>query len=402
MSGAPDMDATAGSAPSSATATDAAADASDVAALSASRRPDHRGSPIPTGRMIATRFMELRKRRGLMIALTVVNIGIPATFLLVRLLLHVFAPHTYGPAGGYGIFTVLVVALMYTFGFLIAATLGCTAGSIDLTDGMFRHLVVTGRSRLALYLARIPAGLGIVVPIVGVGYAIVCVICVFSAPTTVSYQGVQLPAHLSRAGFENWAGDHVDQVVCNLPYNGPMPTVLPCGRRVGPAPASGAPTPAELKSLAIRIGKQDYTAYNDVFLAPSDSLMITAGLWLELEAGIGFVVGLGLASLIGQRTVPVILMIVLEIILTPIFATHLVPHLINVQRAVPGLAMAHIEPPALPVVFAGPGGAGGGLNGPALRSILVPETTKTAVIVICAWLVGWTLLGAWRMVKRDA
>ena len=31
-------------------------------------RPDHRGSWIPTGAMIATRFMELRKRRGLMIA----------------------------------------------------------------------------------------------------------------------------------------------------------------------------------------------------------------------------------------------------------------------------------------------------------------------------------------------
>lgn len=337
-----------------------------------------------------------------MIALMVVNIGIPTIFLLVRLLLHVFAPHTYGPAGGYGIFTVLVVVLMYTFGFLVAATLGCTAGSVDLTDGMFRHLVVTGRSRLALYLARIPAGLGIVVPIVGVGYAIVCVICVLSAPTAISYQGVQIPAHLSRTSFENWAGDHADRVVCNLPYNGPMPAVLPCGPRVGPAPTSGAPTPAELKSLAIRIARQDYASYQNLFLAPADSLMIKAGLWLELEAGIGFVVGLGLASLIGQRTVPVILMIVLEIILTPIFSTHRVPHLINLQRAVPGLAMAHIEPRALPVVFEGPGSAGGGLNGPALRSILVPETTKTAVIVICAWVVGWTILGAWRMARRDA
>ena len=43
------------------------------------RRPaaDRRGPWIPTGAMIATRFMELRKRRGLMIALIVVNIGIP-------------------------------------------------------------------------------------------------------------------------------------------------------------------------------------------------------------------------------------------------------------------------------------------------------------------------------------
>ena len=51
--------------------------------------------------MIATRFMELRKRRGLMIALIVVNIGIPTIFLVVRLLAHAFDPKSYGPAGGY-------------------------------------------------------------------------------------------------------------------------------------------------------------------------------------------------------------------------------------------------------------------------------------------------------------
>ena len=60
---------------------------------------DRRGSPIPTAGMIATRVMELRKRRGLMIALIVVNIGLPALFLLIRLLLHAFAPRTNPPAG---------------------------------------------------------------------------------------------------------------------------------------------------------------------------------------------------------------------------------------------------------------------------------------------------------------
>jgi hypothetical protein len=32
----------------------------------------------------------------------------------------------------------------------------------------------------------------------------------------------------------------------------------------------------------------------------------------------------------------------------------------------------------------------------------VPESRTAAVFVIIAWLVGWTALGAWRMVKRDA
>ena len=315
---------------------------SDVAAPSPTgekqmtARRDHRGSPIPTFGMIATRFKELRKRRGLMIALIVVNIGIPSTFLVVRLLAHAFAPKTYGPAGGYDIYTGLVAGVMFVFGFIVAATLGCTAGSIDLTEGMFRHLVVTGRSRLALYVARIPAGLGIVVPIVAIGFAIVCVVCVSAAPTTLNYDGVNVPAGLSLGGLETWAGEHADEVICNFNYNGPIQFNLPCGGPGGPGGPGGGggviskspspppglanPTPAMLKSTAIQIAKQDYSDYKTNFLYPSDSLMIKSGLWLELEAVIGFMVGLGLGSLLGQRTISVILMLVLELVLTPILS----------------------------------------------------------------------------------
>ncbi len=52
--------------------------------------------------------------------------------------------------------------------------------------------------------------------------------------------------------------------------------------------------------------------------------MVDVGLWIALEATIGFIVGLGLASLMGQRTVPVILLIVLELILTPLFSRHVI------------------------------------------------------------------------------
>ena len=103
----------------------------------------------------------------------------------------------------------------------------------------------------------------------------------------------------------------------------------------------------------------DYSDYARQFLYPSDSLMIKSGLWLELEAVIGFVVGLGLGSLIGQRTVAVILMIVLEVILTPILSRARIPHLSNLQRAVVGLATAHLAPGGLPVLGGGGGGPGG-------------------------------------------
>jgi hypothetical protein len=380
---------------------------------------DHRGSWVPNGAMILTRLMELRKRRGLMIALIVVTIGVPAVFLTVRLVAHAVAPHSYGPAGGYDIFNALVAGVLYVFGFIVAATLGCTAGSVDLTDGMFRHLVVTGRSRLALYLARIPAGLAIIVPLVAAGFTIVCMVCVFAAPTQLKYDGVNVPVNLSRAGLESWAVNHSEEVVCNFNFRlGPSssnasPVIaavnsVPCGNGPGGGPANvkrapGSPgqpqaTPAQIRAAASLIASMDYSDYSHQFLYPSNSLMIRTGLWIELEAVVGFMVGLGLGSLLGQRTVAVVLMIVLEIVLTPILSRANIPHLINLQRSVVGLAVAHLEPSGLGFVFGGGGGPGGNTG----TSQLVPESRTAAICVIIAWLVGWTALGAWRMVKRDA
>ena len=357
--------------------------------------------------MIATRFMELRKRRGLMVALAVVNIGIPSLFLLVRLLAHAIDPSSYGPAGGYDIYRALVAGVMYVFGFIIAATVGATVGSADLTEGMFRHLVITGRSRLALYLARIPAGLAIVASMVAAGFIIVCAVCTLAAPTQVNYDGTQIPAHLSLVGFERWAGAHEDAVLCNFPYDGPTPPNAQCGPNGGgggPVIIKGVPgttapgqvSPRELKDEAVQIAREDYPAYKAIFLSPSVSLMVQSGLWVELEATIGFIVGLGLASLLGQRTVAVVLMIVLEVILTPIFSRTSIPHMVNLQRGVVGLAMAHIEPSGLPAFGGGDGG------GPGSAPQLVPETVTVAICVIVAWLVVWTAIGAWRMMTRDA
>ena len=137
-------------------------------------------------------------------------------------------------------------------------------------------------------------------------------------------------------------------------------------------------------------------SYSDTFLKPQTSFMIATGLWILLEATIGFTVGLGLSSLLGQRTIAVVLMIVLEVILTPIFSRARIAHFINLQRGVVGLAMAHIEPPALPYPFSG------GMNGGGQGFQIVSESTETAIIVIVAWLVFWTVVGGWRMMTRDA
>ncbi len=363
---------------------------------------DHRGSWIPTGHMIRTRMMELRKRRGLMIMLLGVYVGLPALFFIVRLILHAVDPKTYGAAGGYSTFGSATVLVLYFFGFIVAATLGCTAGSVDLTEGMFRHTVITGRSRLALYFARIPAGLAIVLPIVLAGFIVVCSVCVFAAPTKLEYNGVTVPVGLTKVGFEQWAANNSEAVVCNFPFdnininppcfNGPGSKFITNGG--GPATPPPVSTAAQIHAAAIVIATQDFVDYHQQFLSPPFELMVRSGLWVLLEATIGFMVGLGLASLIGQRTLAVILMVVLEIILTPILTHTVIAHFINVQRGIIGLAMAHLEPSALPRLL-------GGGNGPNSGSALIPETHLVASLVIAGWIVVWTALGAWRMATRE-
>ena len=87
-------------------------------------RSDHRGSGSRHGHGHHA-FVELRKRRGLMIALIAVNIGIPVVFLAVRLISHAVDPRSYRPAGGYSISTA-GGGRMYIFGFIVAAVVGCT------------------------------------------------------------------------------------------------------------------------------------------------------------------------------------------------------------------------------------------------------------------------------------
>ncbi len=337
--------------------------------------------------MIAARITELRKRRGLMITLITLTIGFPTLFLVIRLLLHAFLPHSYGPAGGFEVFATLTAGVLYIFGFIAAMTLGATAGCSDLADGMFTQQVVTGRSRVALFLARIPAGLAIIIPMVAVAFTVICAVCAFSAPSGFDFQGTTVPLGLSLHGYETWAADHPDLIICDFPYNGPCPENEP------------EPNTPLSRTLAERQAEQNFPTYAVTYNSPPFSLMIRAGLWLELEVIIACVFGLGFASLLGQRLVPIILMIVYEIIFRPLLLSTKFPHLVNLQRPlVIELAVAHFEPAGIGLNYVV-------ANGPAgLRdsSYLVPESTAIAVAVIAAWLVVWTVLGAWRMATRDA
>jgi hypothetical protein len=93
------------------------------------------------------------------------------------------------------------------------------------------------------------------------------------------------------------------------------------------------------------------------------------------------------------------LLIALEIIVTPIATNHALPHLLDAQRLLVGVAMAQLRPVALGSM----GGAGGPLSLGAGSGLgLPPMPTCAMIAVIVGWICGWSVIGAWSTVRRDA
>jgi hypothetical protein len=136
--------------------------------------PRARRRALRSPRLAGAELLKLRKRRGLMFvtfALTILPMAIAYAVLIA---LHAAEPAKHGPAGGLENFsgsTYLLVQLAV----LAAILLGATAGAGDLRAGVFRELVVTGRSRLALFAARLPGALALAVVAAWAGFAITAV-----------------------------------------------------------------------------------------------------------------------------------------------------------------------------------------------------------------------------------
>jgi ABC-type transport system involved in multi-copper enzyme maturation permease subunit len=132
--------------------------------------------------MVSADLLKLRRRRGLVAVtalLTVVAMTI--TYAIIELL-HVASPATHGPAGGvvnlgHGAWVAVVL------GAVAATIVGSMAGAGDLEAGVYRDLVVTGRSRLALYRSRLRGGLVFLLPFAAAGYAIAALASVVFAGT---------------------------------------------------------------------------------------------------------------------------------------------------------------------------------------------------------------------------
>lgn len=110
--------------------------------------------------MVRAEVVKLVARRGLFVTALVVPAVAVLIVLAVALSLHAYDPSSYdGPrtvsenATGFTVLATIVTAALF----------GATAGAWDVQNGTFRYLAMTGVPRAALFLARVPALLTVVV-----------------------------------------------------------------------------------------------------------------------------------------------------------------------------------------------------------------------------------------------
>jgi ABC-type transport system involved in multi-copper enzyme maturation permease subunit len=124
-------------------------------------------------RMVDADLLKLRKKRGMLVWALVLALLPVVVLFTVKAIQHSSTPAKYGPAGGTAGFTDGLRLLSAFFGPLAAILIGVEAGVGDSSAGVFRDLVVTGRSRLALFASRVPAALAVCWSVMIAGYLLV-------------------------------------------------------------------------------------------------------------------------------------------------------------------------------------------------------------------------------------
>jgi hypothetical protein len=119
-------------------------------------------------RLIGAEVLKLVRRRGLMAWSLLLTVGTVLVAEIVLVVLHAVNPDHHGPAGGS---TNLehTVFLASGLGNVAAILIGATAGTQDVSNGVFRDLVVTGRKRSTLFNVRVPGALAVFLPILALG-----------------------------------------------------------------------------------------------------------------------------------------------------------------------------------------------------------------------------------------
>jgi len=125
--------------------------------------------------MAGADFLKLRKKRSTVIWALVLAVAPLLIYFIFKGVQHSSSPKEHGSAGGLHGFEDGMPVLALFFGPLAAIMIGTDAGAGDLAAGVFRDLAVTGRSRVALFAARVPAALGLCWLVMLVAYAVLAI-----------------------------------------------------------------------------------------------------------------------------------------------------------------------------------------------------------------------------------
>jgi hypothetical protein len=110
-------------------------------------------------RLVKAEILKLVRRRGTMLWCLLLTIGSVVVTEVILLILHAANATKHGPAGGTTNLDHLVL-------------LGAAAGTQDVSAGVFRDLVVTRRSRKALFNVRYPGALIVFLPMLAAAFGI--------------------------------------------------------------------------------------------------------------------------------------------------------------------------------------------------------------------------------------
>jgi ABC-type transport system involved in multi-copper enzyme maturation permease subunit len=125
--------------------------------------------------MVGADLLKARKKRGTLVWSLVLTVAPLLVYFIVSAAQHSSNPLDHPPAGGLRGYQDAVRLLAVFFGPLGAILIATDAGAGDASAGVFRDLVVTGRSRIALFAARVPAAIVLSWAVAMVGYAVLAI-----------------------------------------------------------------------------------------------------------------------------------------------------------------------------------------------------------------------------------
>jgi len=125
--------------------------------------------------MLGAEILKVGRNRGVMAFALLLTSGVVVIYFGYTAIEHASNPLLNAPAGGIHGFTRGVRSLGEFFGMLAAVLIGAEVGTADLSSGVFRDLVTTGRSRLALFGVRLPAAAILSLCVSAIAYVLVLI-----------------------------------------------------------------------------------------------------------------------------------------------------------------------------------------------------------------------------------